>query len=145
MNSDKRVAPAGEVQQGVVIVVVRAGKFLMIRRAEGILAGGAWCFVGGGIEPGETQAAAARREFFEELGGIVRPIRKIWEFTRSDGKLLLHWWLATLEEGALRAHAAEVAEYRWCSPEEIRGLPDVLESNLAFLRGEVCRAVLDEA
>ena len=81
----------GGVQQGVVVVGRREGRFLMIRRAPGVLAGGAWCFVGGAIEPGETQPQAVVREFAEEVGGRAQPLRKIWEYTRPDGKLVLHW------------------------------------------------------
>jgi 8-oxo-dGTP diphosphatase len=144
MEMAENTSDGTAIQEGVVVVVVRAGRFLMIRRAEGILAGGAWCFVGGGIEPGETQAEAVRREFFEEVGGVVQPFRKIWEYCRGDGKLLLHWWLASLDGEALRLNPAEVAECRWCTPEEISRLPDVLGSNTEFLRDRICQAILDE-
>lgn len=128
--------------QGVVIVVHRDGRFLMIKRAQGILAGGAWCFVGGGIEDGESQAEAAIREFREEVGGAVQPVRKIWEYTRPDRKLLLHWWLAELDDGPLTSNPAEVAEIRWCSADEIESLPDLLESNRAFMH-EVGRDLVE--
>lgn len=120
-------------RQGVVAVVVRDGKFLMIRRAEGILAGGAWCFVGGGIEPDESQATAVEREFVEEIGGRIRAVRKIWEFTRPDGGLVLHWWLADLLEDNFVPNPHEVQDFRWCSLAEIRALDWVLESNHRFL------------
>ncbi len=120
-------------RQGVVAVVVRDGKFLMIRRAAGILAGGAWCFVGGGIEPDESQATAVEREFVEEIGGRIRAVKKIWEFTRPDGGLVLHWWLADLLSDDFVANPHEVQDFRWCSLEEIRALDWVLESNHRFL------------
>jgi mutator protein MutT len=125
--------PSEDVRQGVVAVVYREGRFLIIRRAEGILAGGAWCFVGGAIEPGETQAAALVREFREEVGGDIQPVRKVWEYARPDGRLLLHWWLGTTNGEPLRANPAEVAEIRWCTPGEIETLPGLLESNRTFL------------
>ncbi len=121
------------VRHGVVVVVLREGRLLMIRRAAGLLAGGAWCFVGGGIEPGEAEPDAVAREFSEEVGGRVTPLRKLWEYTRPDGRLILHWWLAELHDGALHPNPSEVSELRWCSPTEIRALDWVLESNLAFL------------
>lgn len=128
-------AVTGEgVQQGVVVVVRREGRFLMIRRAQGVLAEGAWCFVGGAIEPGETQPQAVVREFAEEVGGWAQPLRKIWEYTRPDGRLVLHWWLAALGDGDLELNPAEVAEVRWCRPDEIELLPNVLESNVEFVR-----------
>jgi 8-oxo-dGTP diphosphatase len=122
------------VQEGVVIVVLNAGRFLVIRRAPGTLAEGAWCFVGGGIEPGESQEAAAVREFLEEVGGAIRPIRRVWEYIRPDGGLRLHWWLSELESAPLTANPAEVSEIRWCTREELMSLPDLLESNRAFMR-----------
>lgn len=82
MDYEQNAEAGEEVQQGVVVVVHRAGRFLMIRRTANVLAGGAWCFVGGAIEPGETQRRAVVREFAEELGGRVTPLRKIWEYTR---------------------------------------------------------------
>ena len=121
------------VIQGVVVVVHRDGRFLMIQRAPHILAGGAWCFVGGGIDPGETQEQAVVREFREEINGGVRPVRKLWEYTRPDGILLLHWWLAELIDDDFIPNTAEVTQFRWCTPDEIDALPDVLASNLAFL------------
>jgi 8-oxo-dGTP diphosphatase len=128
----------------VVVVVHRAGRFLMIRRAAGILAGGAWCFVGGALKPGETQAEAVVREFAEEVGGRVAPERKVWEYQRPDGKLLLHWWLARLEGGVLKANRQEVASIRWCTPAEVEALPGVLESNLRFV-AKVGRGLIEAA
>lgn len=119
--------------EGVVAVVHRDGRFLMIRRAEGILAGGSWCFVGGAIEAGETQAEAVVREFREEVAGHIRPISKVWEYTRPDGLLVLHWWLVELERDTLRPDPAEVAELRWCRPDEIEALPHLLAGNHEFL------------
>lgn len=134
MATDPSTTPMSpDARQGVVVVVVRNAEFLVIRRAEGILAGGAWCFVGGGIEPDESQAAAVVREFLEEVGGVVRPVRKIWEYTRPDGRLHLHWWLAEHDAGPLHPNPHEVAELRWARGEEIRTWPNLLESNRVFL------------
>ena len=106
------------LREGVIVVVVRDGRLLMVRRAPGVLAGGTWCFVGVGLR----------------LAGRVRPIEKVWEYTRPDGKLRLHWWLAELDADELRPDPAEVSEVRWCTLAEIQALPEVLESNLTFLR-----------
>lgn len=125
---------ASRVRQGVVVVVRRGGRFLVVRRAAHIPAGGAWCFVGGAIEPGESQEQAVVREFHEEVAGTVRPVARIWEYTRPDGTLHLYWWLAELVDGELRANPAEVAELRWCTPDEIEVLPGILDGNVAFLR-----------
>ncbi|MBL8878072.1 MAG: NUDIX domain-containing protein [Phycisphaerales bacterium] len=119
--------------EGVVVIVVVDQRYLMIRRAAGILAGGAWCFVGGAIDPGESQVDAVMREFREEVGGSVRPISKVWEYTRPDGRLRLHWWTAELLSEELIANPAEVQEIRWLSREEIALLENVLDSNRQYL------------
>jgi 8-oxo-dGTP diphosphatase len=121
------------VKQGVVIVVERGGRYLMIRRASGVVAPGAWCFVGGAIKPGESQPQAVVREFREEVGGHVQPLCRVWEYLRPDGKLRLYWWRAELLDGPLQANPAEVAELRWCTPDEMAALPGLLESNRQFL------------
>jgi mutator protein MutT len=122
------------VTEGVVIVVARAGRYLVIRRAAHILAGNAWCFVGGALEPGETQEQAAIREFLEEVGGHIHPLAKVWEYHSPARHLRLHWWQARLLNDELTANPAEVAELRWCTPAELAQLPDLLESNRTFLR-----------
>lgn len=129
--------------EGVVAVVIRDGRFLMIERAPGVLAAGWWCFVGGAVEGDETQKAAVVREFAEEVGGVVRPVRKIWQYQRPDGKLLLHWWLVELIRDRLRPAPTEVSAIAWLTGTEIRALPRVLVSNVAFLDAVGDRLVAD--
>jgi 8-oxo-dGTP pyrophosphatase MutT (NUDIX family) len=57
----------GVVDVGVVRIVGRAWKVLVLRRATG-RSPGSWEFVHGHIEPGELPVAAARRELWEEAG-----------------------------------------------------------------------------
>lgn len=121
------------VQRGVVAIVRRAGQYLVIRRAAGVAAPGAWCFVGGALESGESEQAAVAREFREEVGGAVTASRRVWEYHSPDGRLRLSWWLANLADGPLQANPAEVAELRWLAPAEIARLPGLLDSNRAFL------------
>jgi len=120
-------------REGVVAVVVRDDRFLMIQRAADILVGGAWCFVGGGIEPGESQEQAVCREFLEEIGGLISAQRKLWEWERPDGRLRLHWWLCELEPGPLKANPAEVQDYGWYKLDDVLSLPGLLESNHEFV------------
>lgn len=119
---------------GVVVVVRQGGRYLVIRRAAGVAAPGAWCFVGGAIEPGEREQDAVVREFREEVGATVRPVRRLWQYTSPDGALCLHWWLAEWSGEPLQPDAAEVAEVRWCTAGELAALPGLLESNREFLR-----------
>jgi len=122
------------VKLGVVVVVQRGERYLVIRRAAGVAAPGAWCFVGGAIEPGEQEQDAVVREFREEVGATVRPVRRLWQYTSPDGRLCLHWWLAEWNGEPLKPDAAEVAEVRWYTAEELTKLPGLLDSNREFLR-----------
>jgi 8-oxo-dGTP diphosphatase len=44
------------------------GRVLLVQRADD----GSWCLPGGGVDPGESWADAARRECLEETGWLVR-------------------------------------------------------------------------
>lgn len=123
------------VQQGVVAVIERDGRWLMIRRSEGVIAPGYWCFPGGGIEPGESPEQALVREIREEIGLDVRPEQVIFRWERPDGKLVLQWWRAALanERQEPRPSPQEVAEIRWVTLPELHQLRPALDSNRIFL------------
>lgn len=131
MHADP-ITPNATMAYGVVVVVCRGEQFLMIRRAAGILAGGAWCFVGGGIHASESAPDAAAREFQEEVGGRVQPVRALWQCRVRPG-LQLTWWLADLVDPQLEANPAEVAEIRWCTAAQILSLPNLLATNREFV------------
>jgi 8-oxo-dGTP diphosphatase len=118
---------------GVVAVMIRAGRYLLIERSQHVIAPGAWCFVGGGVEPGESHFDAVVRECQEEVGVSVEPLREVWQYTRPDGGLVLHFWLVELLDDRFTLNEAEVSAIRWCTPEEMRDLHPVLPSNDAFL------------
>jgi len=105
----------------------------MIRRSRSVIAPGAWCFVGGGIDPGETPEQAARREFREEVGGRIEPLVQVWESWREDRGLHLRWLYARLVSDDLKPNPAEVAEIRWCGLDEIERLDGLLETNRRFV------------
>jgi len=123
-----------EPTRGVVAVLQDDDKYLMICRAAGETAPGWWCFPGGAIEDGETEEQALVREVREEVGLDVRPIERIWTWTRDDGLLILTWWRSELLGGVLTPDPAEVAEAHWMTPSQIESLSKVLASNREFLR-----------
>ncbi len=127
--------PEERVQHGVVAIIEREGRWLMIRRAEGVIAPGYWCFPGGGVEAGETAEQAVVREIHEEIGLDVRPDQVIFRWQRPDGKLILQWWRVSLlnEQQEPRPSAHEVAEIRWVTLAELKTLHPALESNKVFL------------
>lgn len=120
-------------RRGAVAVIVRDERFLVIRRSEHVLAPGALCFPGGGIEGAETDAEALVREVREELNAEVQPLRRLWTSV-TRWQVQLHWWLAHLEDSTLlRANPAEVESIHWLKVEEMLVQERLLESNREFL------------
>jgi 8-oxo-dGTP diphosphatase len=125
--------PTPPRRRGVVAVAVRGEQLLVIRRSALVVAPGAYCFPGGGIEDGETEPVALVREIQEELGLDVVPVRRLWESV-TPWHVELAWWLVRLPAGAEPVpNPAEVASCDWHTPDAMRRLPGLLESNLAFL------------
>jgi 8-oxo-dGTP pyrophosphatase MutT (NUDIX family) len=121
------------VRWGVVAVIVRDGRLLIIKRSQHVLAPGMYCFPGGGIEPGETHEQALIRELDEELGCKIRPLRRLWENVSSWG-VHLTWWTAELDEcAAIVPNPLEVESVHWFSLDELRTVPNQLESNDRFV------------
>jgi 8-oxo-dGTP diphosphatase len=131
MNQDP-ATPAR--RRGAVAVIVRDGRLLVIRRAVGVVAPGAYCFPGGGIEAGETEPQALVREIEEELGVSVRPLRRLWQSVTA-WQVELFWWLAELpDEARLVPNPAEVESTHWVPAAELSAWPGLLASNDDFLR-----------
>jgi len=120
-------------RRGVVAVIRRGQRFLIIRRAAEVAAPGMLCFPGGGIEPGETEEKALVRELFEELGIGASPRRRIWRRVTPWG-VDLAWWLVEVESNRpVAPNPAEVAECLWLTASELEHREDLLESNRQFL------------
>src|SRR5438046_2928861 len=117
-------------KHGVVAVLSDgAGRQLYIRRGlEIVRAPGYWCFVGGEVEPGESQEDAIVREVFEEVGLEIRALDKIHETISPNGEFRLHWMRVELTRPAqeLRPHAKEVADARWLTMDEALKLEPIL-------------------
>lgn len=126
--------PQITLRRGVVAVIRRADRLLVIRRALNVEAPGAFCFPGGAIEGLETEPESLQRELLEELGVAIAPQRFLWECT-TPWMVHLSWWLASLEPTAvLVPNPREVAEVRWLTQEEMGQLPELLISNHHFLQ-----------
>jgi len=123
----------GDCTIGVVGVLVRDGRFLMIQRSEHVRAPGMWCFPGGAIEAGETPEMAIVREFREEVGLVVEPVGKLWEWLRDDGGLFLYWWEVRHRGGTLTPHAPEVQAVKWMTEADIRNHENMIANNIRFL------------
>jgi len=118
---------------GVVAMIQRGAALLVIRRAAGRAAAGAWCFPGGAVEAGESPAQAIEREVAEEVGLTGRAVEYLWRWTRPDGELVLDWWRVEPAGYDLVPNPVEVGECRWLTLPEIRRMPGVLPGLLEFL------------
>ena len=120
-------------RRGAVAVVARDGRMLVIRRARSVVAPLVYCFPGGGIEGEESEEEALVREFQEEVGVTLQPVRRLWQCVTAR-KVELAWWLGELEPDAVPvANPQEVESIHWFTPAEMAALPDLLESNREFL------------
>ena len=132
-SNDRPRSNDGPPVRGVVAVICRQTRLLVIRRSPHVAAGGALCFPGGAIERGESEAAALVRELDEELRLSVQPVRRLWE-SLTPWNVQLFWWLATIDSAAIPVpNPREVAEFHWLAPEVMLTCEDLLVSNREFL------------
>ncbi len=118
---------------GVLGIIRRDGRLLMIQRSATVRAPLSWCFPGGAIEPGESQSQALVREMREEIGLEVSATQHLTTQTKHGGRLVLHCWSAEIVSGEPRPNPSEVAAAAWMTPEEIRAHPGVLNGTAEIL------------
>ena len=117
----------------VLGIIRRDGRLIVIQRAKTVAVPLAWCFPGGHIEEGETQAEALVREMHEELNVVVEPGERLMTQTKHDGCLVLHCWSATIVSGRPTPNPLEVADVRWLTPAEIRSQAGLLPGTTEIL------------
>jgi 8-oxo-dGTP diphosphatase len=88
-------------------VLIQDGQVLLVRAPKTFL--GVVGFPGGGIEPGEAPLDALRREFTEETGLEVEPVRVLWATNKLHRarlnpaqQLIATHWEVRLVGGTLR-------------------------------------------
>ena len=109
---------------GASACVWRDGRVLLIERAKPPI--GMWSLPGGHVEPGETMAAAARRELQEETGlaSTLDHFAGLYEIIRHDagGLVTVHYAVACYAglaaDGEARA-ASDARSVRWVLPQEL--------------------------
>jgi 8-oxo-dGTP pyrophosphatase MutT (NUDIX family) len=70
--------------RGVRVLCVSQGQLLLVLHHDPATDRRYWVLPGGGREPGETLAAAAVREIYEETGVAVRLIRRLRVLARAE-------------------------------------------------------------
>ncbi len=121
-------------KQAVMIVIEKDGKFLLGKRADWKpTAPGYWCPISGHIEENESQEAAVIREAWEEVGLMVKPLRKLATMNTHDGSTQLHWWQVHVMEGEAFIKNRENSELGWFTTEELKKLEPTFKEDIEVL------------
>jgi A/G-specific adenine glycosylase len=106
-------------------VLVHDRQVLIQKRPDTGLMAGLWEFPGGKLESDETPQQALKREFLEELGLPVDPVRElaVIKHQYTSFRVELHCFLCHFSRRprALRLNAA--VQSRWVSPNELQQYP----------------------
>lgn len=125
--------PNSLVPAATVFVQDDKGRVLLVQRSDN----GLWALPGGGMEFGETLAACAEREVFEETGcrvevvdivGVYSDPKHIIEY--PDGEIRQQFAIAFRGElvGGDLATSEETPQTAWVAPDELHSFP-MHESN----------------
>ena len=104
-------------------VVIRDGRVLLTRRAEGQHLAGMWEFPGGKLEDGESPEEALARECREECG-IDLEVAEILDVTHHrypEKDVLLLFYRCELRAGEVRH--LQVADHAWVAPDDLDDYP----------------------
>lgn len=116
-------------------------RLLAARRAPGEYMAGFWEFPGGKVERGESHDAALVREYLEEFGWQIRPLRICEKFSHSWPEMVVHltFFLCESINELPPAIMTSHDEYRWLSSNELLDVnwlpPDVEFVNRIKLLG----------
>ena len=108
---------------GVGAVVIHEGSLLLVKRGREP-GKGLWAVPGGKVEWGETIAATAQREVFEETGVRVAPGPVVWvgESIGPDHHFVLVDVTASYVAGVPQPND-DADEARWVPLSEVRSMP----------------------
>lgn len=109
-------------------IVFKDHKVLLVRRGKPP-AEDLWAIPGGSVEIGETLAAAAEREIFEETGITIQALKPVYTFDvierDSAGRTRFHYVIVDLIADYVRGDVRagdDASAARWVSPEELASL-----------------------
>lgn len=117
-----------------------AGRVLITQRRADQALPLQWEFPGGKIEAGESPEVALARELREELGAVIA-IGRVWDVMfhgYPDYDVLMLVYRCRL--GRDVPAAVEVADLRWCRPDELGGF-DILPADAPLVARLVAEGV----
>ncbi|HHZ73924.1 MAG TPA: NUDIX domain-containing protein [Candidatus Poseidoniales archaeon] len=106
-------------------------RLLAARRSASEYMGGYWEFPGGKVEKGESKEAAISREYHEEFGWTVKPLRVCEEYSHAWPEMVVHltFFLCEADGELPPAVMTSHDENRWLSEDELMDVewlpPDV--------------------
>jgi 8-oxo-dGTP pyrophosphatase MutT (NUDIX family) len=112
------------------MVLRRADRFLVGRRAAHKPAPYYWTQVSGTVEPGETEPEAIAREAMEELGCHIAAREKLQQLPSQNGRYRLHYWRCDILEGEPAICNDELIALRWVTVQELRLLTPVFQEDV---------------
>ncbi|HEY9055169.1 MAG TPA: NUDIX domain-containing protein [Rectinemataceae bacterium] len=126
-------------RRSIACIILKHDKVLVAKRVAGGSIGLKWEFPGGKVEEGESDAEALAREFVEEFGVSVKPLRLLGtaEFQSPSGPRTLAAWLAALPDSS-RLELREHSDVAWLGEKQLEAL-DLADSDKRLLS-----LVLDE-
>lgn len=104
------------------VIVMRDGKFLMLKRSDSVSSyNGYWNFPGGSVDMGETYGEAAARELKEEAGLLVHLNDMKYLHVSETKRLRIHYYAARTSYRDVKIND-ESSEYMWATIDEIEKL-----------------------
>ena len=117
-------------RRAAVAIVVKGDKVLMGLASSSDFRYGKWCFIGGGIEPGESPMEAAERESREEAG--IEVVSRTGEAYIVDDNQAIVYVVCDYVDGELKPNH-EFFEMAWFPIHNIPLGIDVLELNIKII------------
>jgi len=116
----RRLARGEDPNPTAATIVIEDGKALILKRGPTApWYPNYWNLPGGGIDPGESPKAAAKRELEEEIGIAPRNIRFLDKVYDHKEDFTLWTYVAEGYRGRLLLDKSENTEYAWVGPEDI--------------------------